>query len=88
MPEQARDPLGLEPLARLRAEHQADVRQREKDERVKKDDAEIVGVRPEVRVADQPRQQQADGAADERADDVGERRLTKAIFEENDHDRR
>ena len=83
-PEQPRDPLWLEPLAGLRAEHEADVGQREKNERVKEDDAEVVGVRPEVRVANQPREQQADGAADERADDVGERRLAKAIFEEDD----
>ena len=83
-PEQAGEPLGLEPLARFRAEHEADVRQREQDERVEEDDAEVVGVRPEMRVADQPREQQSDGAADERADDVGERRLPKAIFEEDD----
>ena len=51
---------------------------------MQEDDAEVVGVRPEVRVANQAREQQADGAADERADDIRERGLAKAIFEEDD----
>ena len=83
-PEQARQPLGLEPLAGLPAEHEADVGQHQQNQAVKKHHARVAGVGPEQRGAEHARDEQPARAAEQRAEHVGQRRVTEPIFEIND----
>ena len=63
----------LEPLALAAAEHQPEVRQAEQDQAVQEDDAAVAEVGPEQRRADRLGRDQADGAAEQRAEHVRDR---------------
>ena len=80
--EQADEPRGLEPFAVLAAEHEAQVRQHDQHEAVKELDAAIRAVGPEQSGADGVRHGEADGAADQRAEDPRERGFAEPALEE------
>ena len=62
--------LRLEPLALARADHQAEVRQRQQDDAVQEDDASVTQVGPVERGADGLGREQTDRAAEQRAEHV------------------
>ena len=78
--------LRLEPLPFPGAHDDAEIRKDEQDETVQEDDAVIGRVGPEQRGADRLGQTEADGAADERAKQIGHLRLPQPRFD--DHDQR
>ena len=61
-----------------------EVRKDEQDEAVEEDDAGIGRVGPEQRRADRLREAEADGSADERAEQVGDLALPQPRLEEDD----
>ena len=70
--EQADQPRRLQPLPLPRAHHDAEVGEDEQDEAVEEHDAGIGGVGPEQRRADRLGEPEADGAADQRAEQIGD----------------
>ena len=82
--EEADQPLRLEPLPLPGAHHDAEIREDEQDEAVQEDDAMIGGVGPEERGADGLGEPEADGAADERAEQIGDLRFAQPRFDEHD----
>ena len=84
--EEAGEPLRLQPLAFPRAHHDPEVREDEQDEAVQEDDAVVGRVGPEQRGANRLGEPEADGAADQRAEQIGHLRLAQPRFD--DHDQR
>ena len=82
--EQRDEVLRLEPFAAAGPEHQAQVRQREQDEAVQEDHALVAEIRPVERRADRLGRQQADGAAEQRAEHVRDRRRLEPELEDDD----
>ena len=82
--EQADQPAGLQPLPLARPHDDAEVGEHQQDEAVQEDDAAIGGVGPEQRRADRLREPEADGAADERAEQVGDLGLAQPGLDPDD----
>jgi hypothetical protein len=82
--EQRDEVLRFEPFAAASPEHQAQIWQREQNETVEEDHPLVAEIRPIERGADCPRRQQTDGAAEQRADQVRDRRRLQPQLEDND----
>ena len=68
--EERREPGGLQPLPLARAHHDAEIGEHQQDEAVQEHDPRVAGVGPEQRRADRFGEAEADGAADQRAEQV------------------
>ena len=79
-----RQPRRLEPLAFPRPHDDPEIREHQQDEAVQEDDAVVGGVGPEQRGADRLGEAEADGAADQRAEQVGDFGGTQTRFHQHD----